>query len=520
MRSRNDRRSRTHRTQFDHHAVLTNTAYARSTRRKRDLAATVARSSLPANVRATSRSMMSMLLAAVELCCPAVADEASAAAMWQYRSRKISRSRSGRVPAAGFDSKIHKRLSLPFTDARLDRSNAIRFNNELEVEGAELGPPPMAWANAKAPAATTPAATNAPPSAAPGMDFAGIFDRQQRHRDCVAVREQYETRQRSSNLVASLRGQSGNAVRKFAHRVMSSESWHTIRHHPIKKHKIWSKLVVPVLICNHSIRRLFLLGACAGVESADFIRPLTKLMRRHLPRLSSPSRTSLSSTVLRVATMATDVPTVIDHAAARYQPVNLSYPGVTKVSCRPSSRVATARHQQGARSWSSTNASLACSSVDVNGGFHVYICSRCCFINGTLVVDVVIQRRCVFGCRFTSGDKGCRHMMAIKIRSDVQVHELPPVFAIHNFLTPEECRILIETGGAGLKRSIVVDGKVRIQSSLKLAGVHADVISIWLPHPRLQCLRRPVRALLQAARLNRATFKRTEQRGSLIRFTP
>jgi hypothetical protein len=45
------------------------------------------------------------------------------------------------------------------------------------------------------------------------------------------------------------------------------------------------------------------------------------------------------------------------------------------------------------------------------------------------------------------------HLMAL------QMNTVPPIYVVENFLTPEECDLLIETGRAGLKRSIVVDGK-------------------------------------------------------------
>lgn len=42
----------------------------------------------------------------------------------------------------------------------------------------------------------------------------------------------------------------------------------------------------------------------------------------------------------------------------------------------------------------------------------------------------------------------------------VQVHDTPPMYVCRNFLTADECQLLMESGGKGLKRSIVVDGKV------------------------------------------------------------
>jgi len=40
------------------------------------------------------------------------------------------------------------------------------------------------------------------------------------------------------------------------------------------------------------------------------------------------------------------------------------------------------------------------------------------------------------------------------------VHDIPPIYVCENFLSSEECALLREQGGKGLKRSIVVDGKV------------------------------------------------------------
>ena len=40
-----------------------------------------------------------------------------------------------------------------------------------------------------------------------------------------------------------------------------------------------------------------------------------------------------------------------------------------------------------------------------------------------------------------------------------RVHDQPPVYTVDNFLTPEECAKLQSDAAAGLKRSIVVDGK-------------------------------------------------------------
>ena len=40
-----------------------------------------------------------------------------------------------------------------------------------------------------------------------------------------------------------------------------------------------------------------------------------------------------------------------------------------------------------------------------------------------------------------------------------RVHEMPPIYLVHDFLSAEECDELKRVGGPGLKRSIVVDGK-------------------------------------------------------------
>lgn len=40
-----------------------------------------------------------------------------------------------------------------------------------------------------------------------------------------------------------------------------------------------------------------------------------------------------------------------------------------------------------------------------------------------------------------------------------KANDVPPMYAVENFLSPEECALLIDSGRKGLKRSIVVDGQ-------------------------------------------------------------